>query len=178
MIISVYEIQALIQLKLSHMRVILFCYPQLRLTILLLAACVMGRAQRIMPVAYDSNKKVNYVRSWDAVIPMADASKITSATGIDSFRMVTQYFDGLGRPIQTVIKKGSKATGSSALDMVSPTVYDEFGRAQFKYLPFVANNTGSNTSISDGFFKLNPFQQDSTFNKGIFSDETYYYGRT
>ncbi|MBL7738480.1 MAG: hypothetical protein JNK14_04625, partial [Chitinophagaceae bacterium] len=60
----------------------------------------------------------------------------------------------------------------------SPVEYDEYSREVYKYLPFAANNTGGNTSISDGFFKVNPFQQDSAFNKGMFSDETWYYSKT
>src|SRR5690606_17478069 len=81
-------------------------------------------------------------------------------------------------PLQTVIKKGSLATGDSSKDFVSPAVYDDLGRETYKYLPFEANSTGGNTSITDGKFKLNPFQQDSTYNKGMFSGETYYYSKT
>ncbi len=47
--------------------------------------------------------------------------------------------------------------------MVSAVVYDEFGREQYKYLPFGANNAGSNPSINDGLFKANPFQQQAQF---------------
>ncbi|MBL7738462.1 MAG: RHS repeat-associated core domain-containing protein, partial [Chitinophagaceae bacterium] len=60
----------------------------------------------------------------------------------------------------------------------SPVEYDEYSREVYKYLPFAANNTGGNTSISDGFFKVNPFQQDSAFNKSMFSDEAWYYSKT
>nr|WP_199157290.1 DUF6443 domain-containing protein [Pedobacter sp. ASV2] len=52
-----------------------------------------------------------------------------------------QYFDGLGRPLQTVTVQGSP-TGK---DLVQPVVYDAFGREQFKYLPYAAS-TGSNGS--------------------------------
>src|SRR5258706_7195613 len=134
-------------------------------------------AQRIAPAAYSSTVKVNYVRTWDAVIPMTDESKLTANIHIDSFRVGTQYFDGLVRPIQKVIKQGSLITGTSATDFVSAIEYDSLGREQFKYLPFAANSAGSNTHINDGLFKLNPFQQDSSFNKNMFSDETFYYGK-
>ena len=39
----------------------------------------------------------------------------------------TQYFDGLGRPVQKVVKQGSLKTNSSPVDLVK-AAYDEFGR--------------------------------------------------
>ncbi|MDW7691154.1 DUF6443 domain-containing protein [Flammeovirgaceae bacterium SG7u.111] len=70
----------------------------------------------------------------------------------------TQYFDGLGRPIQTVIKAGSP-TGK---DMVSPVLYDEFGREAFNFLPYVASDsTGtykSMTGIVDPVASPTPYQ--------------------
>jgi RHS repeat-associated protein len=135
------------------------------------------KAQQIMPRAYASDIKVNYVRSWDATSSQLNPDSLR-AKALKDVKQSSQYFDGLGRPLQTVIKKGSMVTGGNPVDVVGPIVYDDFGREIYTYLPFVANTTGSNTSISDGFFKLNPFQQDSTFNKGIFSDESWYYGQT
>ncbi|HWI93254.1 MAG TPA: DUF6443 domain-containing protein [Flavisolibacter sp.] len=116
-------------------------------------------AQRTAPFAYSSNIPVNYVRTWDAKAPQTDVNKIQVTSPLDSFVMTTQYLDGLGRPIQTVVK-GITPLGK---DLVTPVVYDEFGREQYKYLPFAANTTGGNSSVSDGLFKLNPFQQDSAF---------------
>ncbi len=100
-------------------------------------------------------------------------------------RITTQYFDGLGRPIQTVIKQGAYPTGGSAADLVSTNVYDEWGRIQRQYLPFAANTAGGNTSINDGGFKTDPFQQQNWFysNSNTASPiygqgETFYYGKT
>ncbi|WP_315817069.1 DUF6443 domain-containing protein [Paraflavitalea speifideaquila] len=62
-----------------------------------------------------------------------------------------------------MVKQGSLTTGSSPVDMVNAVVYDEFGREQYKYLPFSANNAGSNPSVNDGLFKANPFQQQAQF---------------
>ena len=134
-------------------------------------------AQQVMPTAYGSGIKLNYVRTWDAMAPITQEDTMLTRPYKD-VKQTTAYFDGLGRPLQTVAKKGSLITGDTARDMVMPVVYDELGREQYQYLPFAANNTGSNTSMSDGKFKLNPFQQDSAFNKGLFSDETYYYSKT
>lgn len=135
------------------------------------------QAQQVAPPAYTSGIPLNYVRTWDATSPQTNPDTLV-AKSVRDVKQVTQYFDGLGRPVQTVIKKGSLITGDTPKDLVSPVVYDGFGRETYKYLPFAANNTGGNSSISDGLFKMNPFQQDSTFNKGIFSDETYYYSKT
>ena len=56
----------------------------------------------------------------------------------ESNSQTIQYFDGLGRPMQTVSTQGSPAK----LDIVTPVVYDAFGRESKKYLPFVAQNNG------------------------------------
>lgn len=52
-----------------------------------------------------------------------------------------QYFDGLGRPLQTVVTQGSP----SFQDLVTPVAYDAFGREAVKYQPYIAT-TGSNGS--------------------------------
>lgn len=132
---------------------------------------------RVTPTAYNSDNKVNYVRIWDAMAPEQNPNTLMTRPFYD-IKQTTQYIDGLGRPIQVVLKQGSMVTGSVANDLVNPLEYDEFGREQYRYLPFAANNTGGNTSINDGFFKLNPFQQDSTFNKTMFSNESWYYSKT
>ncbi|WDF80743.1 DUF6443 domain-containing protein [Mucilaginibacter sp. KACC 22773] len=55
---------------------------------------------------------------------------------------IIQYFDGLGRPLQTVQVKASP----SNRDIVVPNVYDPFGREAAKYLPYVATAANSNGS--------------------------------
>ena len=135
-------------------------------------------AQNIMPSAYSSNSKINYVRTWDAVKPDTSANNFTINSSLQQSIIATKYIDGQGRPLQTVAKRGSMVTANNPVDMVIPNVYDDYGREIYKYLPFAANNTGDNTNISNGLFKLNPFQQDSTFNKGMFSDENYFYAKT
>src|SRR4030095_9794291 len=135
-------------------------------------------AQQITPTAYGGNVPVNYIRTWDAVKPGTDPTNIKTSSTLQEFRMATQYFDGLGRPIQTVAKRGSWVTGSNPIDLVSPVVYDSFDRERIKYLPFAANSTGGNTHITDGLFKSNPFQEDSTFDKSQFSTESWYYSQT
>ncbi len=138
-----------------------------------------------LPEVYNSSSPINYVRVWDAVKPESNANNITTSATPDQFKMTTQYFDGLGRPIQTVIKQGSLITGSTAVDMVNTVLYDDFGRVQYQYLPSPANSTGGNNHISDGLFKLNPFQQQAAFydntnpNNPIKGQgESFFYGQT
>jgi hypothetical protein len=60
----------------------------------------------------------------------------------------TTYFDGLGRPMQSVSTQASP----NKTDLVTPVVYDAFGRESKKYLPIAAGNDGwykPNTEIID-----------------------------
>jgi hypothetical protein len=135
-------------------------------------------AQVSPPAAYGGNSKVNYVRTWDAVKPTTDPNNLTVTSTLQEARMTSTYFDGLGRKIQEVVKQGSLETSGTSKDLVSTIIYDEFGREVYNYLPFAANNAEGNPSISDGLFKLNPFQQQATFAAAQFTGETFFYGKT
>jgi len=155
--------------------------------ILWLFAAVMscGTMAGQAPAPYDPGTiKVNYIRTWDAVAPLTDANTMMTRQ-LRDVKQATQYFDGLGRPLQTVMKQGSLETGGTATDMVSAVVYDAFGREQFKYLPFSSTATGSYTNTNDGTFKMNPFQQQAAFYDNANASnpikgqgETYFYGQT
>ncbi|HEY4108232.1 DUF6443 domain-containing protein [Puia sp.] len=138
----------------------------------------------VTPPAYIGSLN-NYIRSWEAVAPDPTDADFTTTTALTHSRMTTQYFDGLGRPVQTVARNGSYPTGGSAVDLVTPQVYDAYGREQRKYLPFSASSYGGNSSITDGGFKLNPFQQQQNFwssangSSPIYGQgETYFYSKT
>ena len=135
-------------------------------------------AGQVQPPAYSTGINVNYLHTWSVQKPITDPNVVANSINLKEVSQSTQYIDGLGRPLQTVIKQGSLVTGSNAVDLVSPVTYDQYSREVYKYLPFAANNTGGNSSITDGLFKLNPFQQDSAFNKNQFSGETWYYSQT
>src|SRR5688572_9522972 len=142
-------------------------------------------SQQPVPTAYPATVKVNYIRTWDPSKPEATPANLTMSTALAEAKVTTQYLDGFGRPIQTIIKQGSLVTDGTAVDMVSPVVYDELGRTTYKYLPFAANTAGSNSSLNDGFFKMNPFQQQAKFysdananNPVSGQDETWYYAQT
>lgn len=125
------------------------------------------------PPAY-INTNINYIRTWEPSMPTADPAVVSSGSRtVSEVKQTTQYFDGLGRPLQTV----SKGTSAGGKDVVAPVVYDEFGREQFKYLPYAAQ------TANDGKFKTNPFTDQKAFyqNSSLMpgtAGESIYYGRT
>ena len=66
-----------------------------------------------------------------------------------------QYFDGLGRPMQTVQVKGSP-TGR---DVVQPIAYDQLGREVLKYLPYSVPTA----EASDGSYKSTAIADQQSF---------------
>ena len=71
-----------------------------------------------------------------------------------------QYFDGLGRPLQSV----SYRTSPSGKDFVQAFAYDNLGRETRRYLPYAEGNTGS--------FKANALLDDQGY---IESDQFLFY---
>lgn len=82
-----------------------------------------------MPLASAPSQDQNYVRT--RTYHEASQTEFSDPT-VMQVSEVVQYFDGLGRPLQTVQTKGSP-TGK---DIVQPIVYDAFGRETVKYLPY------------------------------------------
>lgn len=78
----------------------------------------------------------------------------------------TQYVDGLGRSLQTIVQKGSLITAdpANAKDLVDMNVYDEFGREQYKYLSFPS-------STNNGLFKINALSEQQAFYNGQLSTQ-------
>jgi RHS repeat-associated protein len=122
--------------------------------------------------------QVNYVRTFDATAPEQNANNLMGRW-VSDVKTTTQYIDGLGRPIQTVVKQGSlQSSNNEFADIVAPAVYDEFGREQFKYLPFAANNAGGNTNINNGAYKTNALVQQQAFATSQYPNETNFYSKT
>lgn len=118
------------------------------------------------PTAYNSGIKVNYVQTKEAIAPFTTEAAFNAA-GYEQVKQATQYLDGLGRPIQTVVKQAS----TTGLDIVSSNVYDEFGREAVKYMPYIS-------AASDGNFKLDPFTQQLSFNQVLYNGEQVFYSQT
>lgn len=155
------------------------------LSIVLLSSMQSLAQPRPVPDPYPAGMSVNFIRTWDAVVPEQDANQLM-AKPIKDAKQTTQYIDGLGRPLQTVVKKGSLETDPSnptsstnARDLINAIEYDQFGREQYKYLPFAANTTGG-FQTNDGKFKMNPFQQQETFMNAQYGsqNEIFYYNKT
>ncbi|TRX62666.1 hypothetical protein FNH22_00805 [Fulvivirga sp. M361] len=84
------------------------------------------------------------------------------------------YFDGLGRPIQTIMWRASP-DGKS---IIQPIDYDEFGRVEYNYLPYVNGTTGLYENTFKGVRDLE-YESSPQFNfynetEGIASDEAPY----
>ncbi|MBE0640283.1 MAG: hypothetical protein IH598_17345 [Bacteroidales bacterium] len=75
-----------------------------------------------------SNK--NYIRTTTLRAPTTNPSQINQTPHTQEIA----YFDGLGRPLQTVIPKGSP----QMKDLVTPVSFDQFGREDKKYLTYVS----------------------------------------
>ncbi|WP_298731628.1 DUF6443 domain-containing protein [uncultured Chitinophaga sp.] len=123
-----------------------------------------------------TNTLVNYIRTWEPNMPTSDPATI-AASDVNTARQSTQYFDGLGRPLQTV----ARGITPAGRDLVAPVIYDIYGREQFRYLPYVPT-TGN---LSDGKFKADPFNDQSRFylseslvpgakGEAIYYDQTQY----
>jgi len=107
---------------------------------------------------------VNYVRERDAMGRITDTVLFGSAGYVD-VKETTHFFDGLGRPLQTVSRQITP--GSNPNDIVLPIVYDQYGREVYKYLPYVATATNS----KDGNFKQDPFTDQKNFYQNIYPTE-------
>lgn len=118
----------------------------------------------ILPAAYSGNIQVNFIRSREALAPVTDVATFDLADH-NRVKEATEYFDGLGRPLQTVQRQST--SGISPVDLVMPVVYDNLGREVYKYLPY-AQTTGTNTA--DGRFKPDPFNNQQSFYQTAYRD--------
>lgn len=94
-----------------------------------------------VPFVCSPSTNQNYICTKIFKMPKVNAQNIDSIRSTCEVNQIVQYFDGLGRPLQTVTVQGSPAFK----DVVQPVAYDVFGREQFKYLPYVDPGTGNGT---------------------------------
>lgn len=105
------------------------------------------------------DQNINYIET-----NIIQIGGITSGSQIDALtigqrQQSIQYFDGLGRPVQ------SMATGNSPnhKDIVQPVLYDEFGRENLKFLPSVI-------AQGNGRYKPGLVTSAGIYNTAIFSN--------
>ncbi|MFC4262331.1 DUF6443 domain-containing protein [Ferruginibacter yonginensis] len=132
-----------------------------------------------LPIPYDATVPVSYVRVWTPQQKTQETSELNVLNNIDKAIITTQYLDGLGRNVQTVVKNGSLQTNDQqSADLVTANSFDQYGRTPLQYLPFVANTAGGNAAVNNGYFKRNPFEQQASFSTNQYVGETYFYAKT
>ena len=110
----------------------------------------------------------SYVRTRDITRPgITDTAPAAALTSPGDVKQLTQYVDGLGRPLQEVAKQASPLQN----DMVTMHVYDAVGREAIKYMPYTSPSNNEN-------FKTDPFEEQSAFNTAQFPGDQYFYGQT
>lgn len=102
---------------------------------------------------------MNYIITNSILSPIVTEAEI-AALPLESHGQSTQYFDGLGRPIQSVTTQASPVK----TDLVLLNVYDAFGREARKYLPVA-------TGIS-GIFKSTLMDVNGNYTVNTYSNTT------
>jgi RHS repeat-associated protein len=109
---------------------------------------------------------LNTVRVRNILKPgVTDSATALGLSSPYDVAQTTQYFDGIGRPVQSVAMQQSPLLK----DQVSFQVYDAFGREMFKYLPYTA-------TTNDGNFKTTADGDQYAFNSVQFPNEQFYHG--
>jgi hypothetical protein len=131
-----------------------------------------GTAASISMPAYPGGlipDSMNYIQSRTFVAPgMTTLSTANSQTANTVVHQSTTYYDGLGRPIQTVNMQSTPENH----DLISTIFYDDFGRVAQQYLPYEDGGAG-------GQFRSNANTTQPAFYNSQFSNsEGYYYSNT
>ncbi|HEU4610022.1 MAG TPA: DUF6443 domain-containing protein, partial [Chitinophagaceae bacterium] len=115
--------------------------------------------------AVQDPENLNYIKAREFLksditdLPAADVEQ-------DAFhvRQVTQYYDGIGRSMQTVAMRATP----QGHDFVSTNFYDDFGRETQRFLPYAGTET-------DGKFKTNTSTAQPGFYDDLFNQQEGYY---
>lgn len=99
-----------------------------------------------VPLAAAPSSSQNFIMTSTPRIGGITTSAGLVNRGTCDLMQTVQYFDGLGRPLQTVQIMGSPTDK----DVVHPVVYDPMDREATKYLPYAINS-----GTSDGSYKTN-----------------------
>ncbi|WP_345954237.1 DUF6443 domain-containing protein [Mucilaginibacter sp. PAMB04168] len=88
-----------------------------------------------VPLAATPSNNQNYVITYTSRKSGVLDPTAATASVCDEMQTI-KYFDGLGRPMQTVQVKGNP---DATKDLVQPVAYDQFGREAVKYLPYTTS---------------------------------------
>jgi RHS repeat-associated protein len=131
-----------------------------------------GTVTPVLPANFTTGIKVNYVRTTMVTQPVTIEANI-QPTDYSQTRVKTSYFDGLGRPIQTVDHFASVY----ANDVVNVVKYDNLGRDAWHFLPYAK---AEGVSTDNGKFKLTAYSDQKDFYKNTAGceEDNYFYTQT
>ncbi|MDN5216388.1 DUF6443 domain-containing protein [Fulvivirgaceae bacterium BMA12] len=100
---------------------------------------------------------VNFVKAETILVTGKTTKAAVAGLKVEEKSVGFEYYDGLGRLMQTVAVKQSP----SFEDIIVPFEYDAFGRRKKEYLPYIGN-------IPDGTFRANSItEQDAFYNPAV-----------
>ena len=95
---------------------------------------------------------VNFIKTETVLVAGKATEGAVSGLNVEEKTIGFEYFDGLGRVMQTVAVKQNP----SFEDIITPVAYDKFGRQRREYLPYVGN-------IPDGTYRSNGLNEQNAF---------------
>lgn len=113
----------------------------------------------IIMQAYGQSTNHNYVKTYTAI--SEQTGDLSLVNNKDLVQESVQYYDGLGRPSQSVSREGSPA----GFDIIVPVDYDNYGREYRSYLPY-EHNTSKSGAFQDGAFTEQDAFYDVIFGAG------------
>jgi RHS repeat-associated protein len=118
----------------------------------------LGQNAPYFPPTTYSGASINFVRTWQATAPGQTAATLQTDP-VTAAQQTTSYFDGFGRPMQSVLKQGSPLGN----DMVKAHLYNTAGLEQYQFLPFTSVAIQSGDVTNNGLFKVDGFMQEQGF---------------
>ncbi|MEO7215178.1 DUF6443 domain-containing protein [Mucilaginibacter sp.] len=125
-----------------------------------------------VPLAATPSADQNYIRT--TMPRLAGISPLSTGLTTCEAMQTIQYFDGLGRPLQTVQVRGNF---DGTKDIIQPVVYDAYGREATKYLPYAegvavsgtyrANALSTGAGVANFYFPLSTATPGSQQSNGI-----------
>src|ERR1700677_636008 len=144
----------------SHIKIkeLLSCKLSLPFAVLFISRAGYAQSPVTLPAAY-TGTTLNWCRQWNATAPETNPANLLIRPLTD-VKQSTNYFDGFGRPMETVTKDASPAGN----DMVTAHCYDPAtGNEIYKYLSFTSNVATAGDITNDGNFKMDRFQQQAAY---------------
>ena len=107
----------------------------------------------------------NYIKTYTAYkdFKISNPDELT----INNSNISYQYFDGLGRPIQTVQLNASP----EERDIIQPVVYDNHGRIADEYLPYAVQQDGDFA----GGFRTEAIQEQQNYYEHFYQENEFTY---